>query len=677
MPFDNLTLPLIGREASVLPDSIDMEAREIDIVWTTGARVMRRRWEGWDEVREYEEELEVSPGAIRLERMNSGAPFLDSHDTWNGLRAVLGNIVEGSVRIANGQGTARVRLTSAPDAADVVHRILERTVRFVSVGYHVHHYEIDKREGQREIWRATDWEPYEVSAVSMPADAGSVIRSAEGEKGAQRTAPCQITYRNNPAAAAAITRKGAEMPNENDPAADDQRRATEGNGNPGAAGAVPPAGQPAAGEERAAAQRLTLDVLAICQRHGLPTARAADFIARGLTLDQVRAQILDSLAAEGDQMAGRRAPAQAQGQPDTAFRDAMASAILHRVAPAAHPATPASREFMGRRLMELARISLERGGMDTRGMMSIELAGLALGERSGAGYHVTSDFPMILSGVITRTLRAAYDSTPRTFTAWASQKTVPDFKQVERVQLGGAPDLVKVPEGGEFSYGTMGDGKEVYALSTYGKIIPFSRQMLINDDLSAFDRIPQAFGASAADVESDIVYAILMGNPTMGDGTALFHADHGNLGTAAIISETSLSEAYRKFAQQKGLEGRPISVLPQFILTPPGPRSVQARKQVAATTPNSTSDVNPYAGRLQVIEEPRLIPASGQDPWFMAASPSRIDTIEYAYLEGQQGIYTETRMGFGVDGLEIKARHDFAAKAIDWRGLFKNAGAAS
>lgn len=34
----------------------------------------------------------------------------------------------------------------------------------------------------------------------------------------------------------------------------------------------------------------------------------------------------------------------------------------------------------------------------------------------------------------------------------------------------------------------------------------------------------------------------------------------------------------------------------------------------------------------------------------------------------------ETRSGFEVDGIEIKARHDFAAKAIDWRGLFRNAG---
>ena len=51
------------------------------------------------------------------------------------------------------------------------------------------------------------------------------------------------------------------------------------------------------------------------------------------------------------------------------------------------------------------------------------------------------------------------------------------------------------------------------------------------------------------------------------------------------------------------------------------------------------------------------------------------DTIEYAYLEGQQGAYIETRNGFDVDGVEIKCRLDFGAKAIDWRGLYKNPGA--
>ena len=65
----------------------------------------------------------------------------------------------------------------------------------------------------------------------------------------------------------------------------------------------------------------------------------------------------------------------------------------------------------------------------------------------------------------------------------------------------------------------------------------------------------------------------------------------------------------------------------------------------------------------------------GRFKLYLAASPNQIDTIEYAYLEGQQGTYIETRNGFDVDGVEIKCRLDFGAKAIDWRGLYKNPGA--
>ena len=36
--------------------------------------------------------------------------------------------------------------------------------------------------------------------------------------------------------------------------------------------------------------------------------------------------------------------------------------------------------------------------------------------------------------------------------------------------------------------------------------------------------------------------------------------------------------------------------------------------------------------------------------------------------------YLETRSGWTVDGTEYKVRIDVDAKAIDWRGLYFNAG---
>ena len=78
--------------------------------------------------------------------------------------------------------------------------------------------------------------------------------------------------------------------------------------------------------------------------------------------------------------------------------------------------------------------------------------------------------------------------------------------------------------------------------------------------------------------------------------------------------------------------------------------------------PAATSNVVPQSTRtLAPVSEPRLDAAS-ETTWYPAASPNRIDTIEYAYLEGQQGAYIQTRNGFDVDGVEIKCRLDFGAK---------------
>lgn len=671
MPFDqtNAALPLIGRAAEITPASLNRDAMTIEIVWTTGATVQRYRWEGWDDVVEYDEELVVTPEAIRLDRINAGAPFLNSHYAYD-LESVLGSIVPGSVVIEGGQGRAQVRLTSAEDAAGIVHRILEGTVRFVSVGYRVHKYEITKQDGQRENWRAVDWEPMEVSAVAMPADAGAHIRSG-AEPGRVQTHQCVIV-RSTATAAQTAHSRGLEMPQDDIQAGGNTPAVIQATPEQRAAPVAPIA--PSAADAVAAERQRARDVADLCQRHGMSREFETDLIGRGVTVDAARVAVLERLAAQNP---GVSLPAQARdsGATELAYRDAMSAALLHRHDPARNVLSDDAREFRGLRLIDMARHALERRGVSTRGLSQMEIAEQAFQMR-GAGMHSTSDFPTIVGNVAGRTLRAAYEETPRTFAAWARRATITDFKPVTRAMLGGAPSLQKVNESGEIKYGTMGEAKEVYALASYGRIIALTRQTLINDDLDAFTRVPAAFGAAAAALESDIVYAILTSNPTMGDAKALFHADHKNLaGTAAAITEDSIALLYRAMAAQTGIEGRQINLAPATLIVPPGPRAVQARKIIAATTPGSTSEVNAFAGRMQVVEESRLIPATGTDPWFAAADPNRIDTVEYAYLEGQEGVRIETRAGFEREGMEIKAVSDFAAAAIDWRGLYKNAGA--
>jgi len=171
-----IRLPQMLRDAEVRAGSFDDKTNTIDVIWTTGATVRRFSWMDG----EFDEELIVSPNAVRMDRLNAGAPFLDTHGQWS-LTDVIGSVVRGSARIEASKGLATVKLSAAPDAADRVARIKEGTVSNISVGYRIHAVERKETDGKVPLHRVVDWEPWELSAVPIPADPGAQVRSAGGK----------------------------------------------------------------------------------------------------------------------------------------------------------------------------------------------------------------------------------------------------------------------------------------------------------------------------------------------------------------------------------------------------------------------------------------------------------------------------------------------------------------
>jgi len=335
--------------------------------------------------------------------------------------------------------------------------------------------------------------------------------------------------------------------------------------------------------------------------------------------------------------------------------------------------TEKGKPYYGLTLRELAREFCRAHGISVVGLGPLDIAGRAL--------HSTSDFPFILANVANKTLRRAYDEAPQTFRPIVREVEISDFKQVSRNQLGEAPRLLEVKEGGEFTHGTVGEAKEVYALATYGRIVAITRQVIVNDDLDAFTRLPMMFGRAAADLESDLVWAQLAGNPTMGDSNSLFDAsNHANYqSSAAAISVTAVGAARAAMRAQTGVDGTSIlGLIPKFLIVPAAIEIVADQFLSSAMLAATQAEANPFksgqAASLEKICEPRLDAYDAND-WYLAAAPSQIDTIEIGYLSGQRGVYSESRMGFEVDGVELKARLDVVSKAIDWRGFYKTAGA--
>jgi hypothetical protein len=315
---------------------------------------------------------------------------------------------------------------------------------------------------------------------------------------------------------------------------------------------------------------------------------------------------------------------------------------------------------------------LEASGVNCRNMSRMDIAGRALAPMS------TSDFSNILSGVVNRTLQAAYDEWPSTWRPFVAVTGGNDFKDIHTIKLSGAPDLEGLGENGEYKTATFSDAAEKYRIITKGIIVYLTRQMIINDDLRAFTRIPQLFGVAARRMESAAVYSLINSNPAMSDGKALFHSAHKNLAPAgSAITSSSLSAGRASMRRQKGLNGEPLNIIPAFLLTPVVKETDAEVLLRSAALPESNMSAgvhNPWAGRLTPISDP-LLDEKSETAWYLLSHPGQVAMIEVAFLEGEEQPYVEEQVEFKNDALGIKVRHDFGAGGADHAGGYKNPGA--
>ncbi|MBL8227275.1 MAG: hypothetical protein JNL98_02305 [Bryobacterales bacterium] len=618
----------------------DGEKRTAEMTWYTGATVRR-----WGFGGPFNLSFSMDAAHVRIGRLASGtAPLLDSHNDWR-LSDVIGVI--DKAWIENGQGKASVRFSNRDEVTPVWRDVEDGILRNASMGVTIHKLKETTKEGdQVKSYLAVDWEPEEVSVVPIGADPGAGFRASEEEQFFEVESLRATSPKEKEMEQETITKPGEVARAEAN--LDAERQA-------------------AALVERTR----VVELRKVCRSLNLDEALAEEHIEKGTAIDEFRKLAINKSEEQRRNDPPHQTQTASITRDETAVRRAgIAASLLHRYEPRLYPLKDdLGREFMGFTLLDLARECLEAKGTRTRGVHRNEIAVLALS---------TSDFPSILADVANKTLRQAYQAYPQTFRPFCRQRSASDFKNINAVQLGEAPQLLKVNEKGEFTHGSVAEGKETYKLLTYGRIVSLTRQTIINDDLSAFTRIPAGFGVAAATLESDTVWGIVTANAAMADGVALFHANHSNLnsGGGSALALSGLGTGMANMAKVKGLDGvTTLNVQGRYIAVPVALQLTAFQLIAANLAPAVSANLVPeYLRALVPIAEPRL-DASSATAWYLFASPDQIDTIEYAYLEGQDGVYLETRQGYDVDGVEIKARLDFGAKAIDWRGMQKNAGA--
>ncbi|MFC3057866.1 prohead protease/major capsid protein fusion protein [Paenirhodobacter populi] len=544
-----------------------------------------------------------------------GAPVLDAHRA-SSTKDQLGVVDAAEVRP---EGLwVRLRFRSNDAARAVLADIADGTLRGLSIGYSVETW-TETRRGKDRIRTAAKWQPIEISIVPVPADPAAGFRSED--------IPMPETQENHDAGT--MTRA-----------------------------------------------QINAEIRSIAATASLDQAWTDAQIDAETTVEAARAAAFEAMRQRGAEQNVRTTRAHVGfSHDDPAVIATRAGEALFARSHPEHQLSPESRQFAYASFIDLARDSLRRSGVSLTGLAAEGIITRAL--------HVNGDFGLILGDAVGRNLRQSYQSGPAGVRQAARQSTVRDFRPKSKVGLGSAPNLIHVPEAGEFPHGTMTETGEKYAAQTFGRIFGISRQALVNDDLGAFSALPKLMGEAARDFENAYLANMVSSNPAMADGMPVFDATRNNADTdddlwqvianaitagsadttVKNLAFTALAAIRTAMRLRKGPGGQFIDAAPSYVLVHPLFENIFER-MISNLRGSLYGAPNAFPADLKLLVDPRL----PSNAWYFAADPSKVEGLEYSYLEGAPGPQIETRTGFEIDGVQTKVRLDFGAGWVDWRG---------
>lgn len=648
-------LPLMSRSAPV--GSVDADARTLDVVFSTGSTVRRTRAIGFDTRIPYDETIIVSADAVNMERLNAGAPVLDSHENWTTLSQI--GVVERAW-IDGANAMARVRFPQEgidPSADRLFALVSDGIVRNVSVGYSQDVVRIIAAEKRDDVERriVERWTPYEISFVTIPADAGAQVRSEDARQDGTRLSPAVIISTS-------------------------PKTRTKENGMPVASEIMPaapavtdPVTSPLpAGPDLSAERQRSAEITDLATRHNLDAALMQRGIREGMTVEQFRAHAFDALAAQQPFASHIRVE---RDETETR-RAAMEESLALRLGASGQP-SEAARGYTDMSFVELAaeRLGLRRFGSSYA----------AREEVLRSAMHTTSDFPILLENAVNRSLASSYQLALPTYREIAVREDFNDFRPHTTVSVGDFPLLQTISEAGDIRFGTVGEKKESVAVIPYAVGLSFTRQMMLNDSLSGLAAVIARYGQSVALFEEKTAYAVKSLNsgdgPTLLEGAApMFTTGRTNkAGTAAAITIAAVGLGRQAMRGYKSIpSGAPGDTGNELLFNAPaiilvGPAKETEAEQFVSTqiVPSARAEVNVFQGRLRPVVTPLI---SGNS-WELYTDKSVRANFRWGLLNGYNVPRVRIDNPFGVQGTQMSVEHDFGFGAIDWRAGYRNAGA--
>lgn len=598
------------RELAARADAVSEEERTAEL--TFSSEKPYKRWFGL-------EILDHSENSVDLTRLQEIGVLLFNHEPAHPIGRVEKVWIGDDSR-----GHALVKFDADEESDRIFKKVSGGSLRGVSVGYRIKEYTQLKEGETSKDGRfkgpaviVSQWEPLEISIVSVPADAGvGVGRSIEDLKGMNKDMDKKPEMKSQ-----------TEMKKDMDVKKDIQN---------------------AIEQERTRNAEITK----LCRSFEMSPD---GYIEKGLTLEETRAEVLKELAKKS-------APVSVNVLSDESekFRAAAADGLAMRAGIEISTPADGAESFRGVSLMRLAYDICEREGGKPSRMDNDTLLRSVFSGGSGA-------FPNILANVGHKALMKGYNEVPATFQYWTSKGSNPDFKPSTRVGLGAADELLPMTEMGEFKSSEATDMGQQTTVHTFGREWTLTRKAIINDDLSVLARLPAAYGAAARRTINKKAYDLLT------NGSGIFTSAHKNSGTGTL-SIASLKAAKAAMSKQKDPSGKMyLNIQPVYLIVP-AELEVEAATLIASAVDPTKNNAypNPFANRLTVVADPNI-----EDPnaWYLAAAPGVLPGIEVTYLNGQENPTMRTFTDTDVLGIKYQIYMDFGVNLLDYRAFYKSTGA--
>lgn len=625
------------REAAVSADGINTETRTVTLSFASEEPCP----DFWGDL----EILRCNETAADISRFANGVmPVLYNHNR----NEVIGK--PNRIWFENGKAYAEIQFDEDEESTRIWNKVQSGSLRGVSVGYRVKEYRFIKKgemsaDGiQGPAYIAERWEVYEISIVSMPADSTvGVGRSLNIDE--------VLKFLNKSGG------KNMEEKTLQNPQNEEQQQKQ-------ASAVVTPPTAPAVDveAERAAAQKAErercAEINTICRQFNIDDEMAQRFISDGLTVDEVRAAVLEELGKRNQPTSvagGLEVTADEQDKKRALYRDG----FLMRAGITVSKPVEGSERYRFMSMENIARDMLMNQG--ERNVMAMSQDDLFKRTIS------TGLLPALFSDITEVSLREGYQAADATYQKWAYIGSVPDFRERKTVRIGLGEEPIKIPENGEFTAATLKEAEQGVKISTYGRSYAYTRESFINDDKDVLTRIPFMLGKKYPLLINRMAYEALNGG---------VYISGVNAGTAGAISTTSLAEAMTLLRKtQDPLSGEYLRIRPRYLVVPVALEATAAQllRSTADPSANNSGVANIYQGALTLISDPELDVLNAK-AWYLLGEPVGGEGVEVDFLNGNKTPFLEGKESFKTLGWEYRSYFDFGVKLLSTLGYVKNAG---